>query len=135
LIYFSDGARCRNCHEVSDKSQSVGPTLQEINKKYREPAEMLQHVLQPSLKIEETFTAYTILMTDGRALTGLVDSQSDEEVVLRTAERKILRLPRAEIEQMKKGTKSLMPDQILGDLTAQEAADLLEYVRSQGAAK
>ena len=29
--------------------------------------------------------------------------------------------------------KSLMPDRILSDLTAQEAADLLEYIRSQTA--
>ncbi len=135
LIYFSDGARCRNCHEVSDKSQSVGPTLLEINKKYPKPAEMLQHVLQPSLKIDEPFAVYTLLTTDGRLLTGLIDSQTDQEVVLRTAEKKILRLPRAQIEELKRSPKSLMPDQILSDLTAQEAADLLEYLRSLGATK
>jgi len=132
LIYFSDGARCHNCHHASDKSQSVGPTLPEINKKYPKAAEMLQHVLQPSLKIDEPFAVYTIVTTDGRTLTGLIDSQTDQEVVLRTAERKILRLPRTQIEDMKKSPKSLMPDQILSDLTAQEAADLLEYVRSLG---
>ena len=128
-------ARCRNCHEVSDKSLSVGPTLQEINKKYPKSEEMLQHVLQPSLKIDESFAAYTVVTADGRTLTGLIDKQNDEEVVLRTAERKTIRLPKSEIEQLKKSSKSLMPDQILGDLTAQEAADLLEYVRSLGAAK
>ena len=39
------------------------------------------------------------------------------------------------IEQMKTLDKSLMPDRILSDLTPQEAADLLEYVRSPGGGK
>src|SRR5262249_9129648 len=30
LIFFSDGARCRACHEIDEPSQSLGPTLQEI---------------------------------------------------------------------------------------------------------
>jgi putative heme-binding domain-containing protein len=134
LIYFSDAARCRNCHEIVDKSQSLGPTLLEINKKYPKPAELLQHILQPSLKIDELFAAYVILTTDGRVLSGLLHSQTNEEVVLRTAERKLLRLPQSQIEQMSKSSKSLMPDHLLSDLTAQESADLLEYVRSLGAA-
>jgi hypothetical protein len=33
---------------------------------------------------------------------------------------------------MKRSNKSLMPDQVLSDLTAQEAADLFEYLRSLG---
>lgn len=135
LIYFSDGARCHNCHHASDKNQSVGPTFLDINKKYPKPADMLQQVLQPSLKIDEPFAMHTITTTDGRTVSGILDSQSDQEVVVRTAEKKVVRLRRVEIEEMKRSPKSLMPDQILSDLTAQEAADLLEYVRSLGAAK
>ncbi len=37
----------------------------------------------------------------------------------------------ANVEEIRKGDKSLMPDNVLGDLTAQEAADLLAYIRSQ----
>ena len=40
-----------------------------------------------------------------------------------------------DIEEMRKSTKSLMPDRILSDLTAQEAADLLAYIRSLGTAE
>ena len=39
------------------------------------------------------------------------------------------------IDQFKKSEKSLMPDRILSDLTPQEAADLVEYIRSQGGGK
>ncbi len=132
LIFFSDGARCRNCHDAASREQSIGPTLQEINKKYPRPEELLQHVLQPSLKIEDPFAAYAALTSDGRAVSGLLVEQTDAAVALKTAEKQLVRLPRSEIAELRKSPKSLMPDQILSDLTAQQAADLLEYLRSLG---
>lgn len=135
LIFYSDGARCRNCHEIDDRSKSLGPTLQEINKKYPQPVEMLQHVLQPSLKIEESVAAYAVTLNDGRILSGLVVENTDAGVMLKTAEKQIVRIVRQGIEEMRKSDKSLMPEQILSDLTAQEAADLFEYIRSQGVPK
>lgn len=135
LIFYSDGARCKACHDIDDRAKSLGPTLLEINKKYPRPGEMLQHVLQPSLKIEEPFALYTVVTDDGRVIAGMITERSKKEVVVKTAEKLIVRIPRDKIEEMKKSDKSLMPDRILSDLTAQEAADLLEYFRSLGAAK
>jgi len=132
LIYFSDNARCRNCHDASDREQSIGPTLREINKKLPKPADLLQHVLQPSLKVEEPFAAYAALTADGRAINGLMAEQTEAEIVLKTAEKKLVRLRRNELAEMRKSQKSLMPDQLLSDMTAQQAADLLEYLRSLG---
>jgi putative heme-binding domain-containing protein len=132
LIFFSDGARCRACHEIDDRDASLGPTIQEINKKYPRLAEMLQHALQPSLKIEDPYAAYVILTSEGRVVSGLLVEQSEREVVLKTAEKQIVRIARDNIDEMRKSEQSLMPERILSDLTAQEAADLLEYLRSHG---
>ncbi len=130
LIFFSDGARCRNCHEADDRDKSLGPTLLDIKKKYPRTAEMLPHVLQPSLKIDEPFAAYTAVLADGRVLNGLLVEQNDKQVVLKTPEKRIVRIARSELEELVKSTASLMPERILSDLTAQEAADLLEYIRT-----
>ncbi len=135
LIFFSDGARCRNCHQIDDPSQSVGPTLQEINKKFTRPAELLQHVLQPSLKIDDPFAAYAVILDDGRTISGLLVEQTDQKVVIKTAEKQTVQIARKNIEELRKSEISLMPERILSDLTAQEAADLFEYMRSQGSAK
>jgi putative heme-binding domain-containing protein len=132
LIYFSDGARCRNCHEIEDKTKSLGPTLAEINKKYPQPAELLLHVLKPSQKIDEPFAAYAVATDDGRILSGLLVEKNAKEIVLKTAEKLIVRIPQENIEELRKSDKSLMPDGVLSDLTAQEAADLFEYLRSLG---
>lgn len=130
LIYFSDAARCRACHELSDRGKSLGPTLAEINKKYPSRGELLIHVLRPSQKIDDPFAAYQIVTTDGRLLSGLLIKQDEREVVLKTVEKQTLVIGRDEIDELMRSPKSLMPDGVLSDLTAQEAADLLAYVRS-----
>ncbi|HUY92930.1 MAG TPA: PQQ-dependent sugar dehydrogenase [Pirellulales bacterium] len=132
LIYFSDGARCRACHEIDDKSKSLGPTLAEINKKYPQPAELLSHVLRPSQKIDEPYAAYALATGDGQLLTGLIVEKNDREIVLKTAEKQIVRIAHEDVDELHKSDKSLMPDGVLSDLTAQEAADLFEYLRSLG---
>jgi putative heme-binding domain-containing protein len=132
LIFFSDGARCRNCHELDDRAKSLGPTLLEIKKKYPRPADLLPHVLQPSLKIDEPFAAYVIAIDDGRVVSGMIAEQNENEIVLKTAERLLVRIARRDIEEQRKSDKSLMPERILSDLTAQEASDLVEYIRSAG---
>ncbi|HUG69980.1 MAG TPA: c-type cytochrome, partial [Pirellulaceae bacterium] len=130
LIFFSDGARCKACHDPRDPSKSIGTTLIEINKKYKQRAELLLHVLQPSLKIDEPFAAYAVSKTDGNVIIGLLAEKTDEAIVIKTAERKMIRIPTDEIDELQKSAVSLMPDRILSDLTAQEAADLLEYIQS-----
>jgi len=66
-------------------------------------------------------------------ITGLIAEKSDKAIVIKTAQRKLIRIPTDEIDAIQKSSKSLMPDRILSDLTAQEAADLLKYIRSIGA--
>jgi putative heme-binding domain-containing protein len=135
LIFFSDGARCRACHEIDDAQKSLGPTLQEVAKKHPQTADLLEHVLQPSKRIDEPFAAYTVLTDDGRTLLGLILARNDREIVLKTVDRQTVRIATENVAEVLKSDKSLMPERVLSDLTAQEAADLLEYIRSQSAAK
>jgi putative heme-binding domain-containing protein len=128
LIFFSDGARCRNCHHQSDEKQSTGSTLDAIRKKYKTRPELLQHIVTPSLKVDDLFAMWVVVTNDGQVLRGLMVENSDDEVVLKTAERKTIRIDKDEIDEMTKSTQSLMPLGILGDLTAQEAADLIEWL-------
>ena len=130
LIYFSDAARCRTCHQLDDAVLSVGPTLTEISKKYAHDSELLQHVVSPSLKIDDKFAAWIATLNDGRVVNGLLESESAAEIVLRTTEARSITITRAEIDELQKSTRSLMPDNVLADLTAQEAADLLAFIRA-----
>lgn len=133
LIFYSDGARCRNCHDLNDAEKSTGPTLVEIRKKYPRRSEMLTHILKPSLKVDEKFATWSVVTDDGKINNGLLVSQNVDEVILKTAERKTIRIEKSRIDVMKKSPQSLMPQAILSDQTAQEAADLLAWFGAEDA--
>ena len=130
LIFFSDAARCRACHHSDEAALSVGPTLKEISRKYMHTSELLQHIVLPSQKIDDKFATWTVVTKDGRVLNGLMESQSASQVVLRMADRQLVTIAAIDMEELQKSTKSLMPDGVFADLTAQEAADLLVFIRS-----
>ena len=51
-------------------------------------------------------------------------------MILKQAGGKQVRIATEDIEELAKQNKSLMPDQVLKDLTAQQAADLLAFLQT-----
>jgi uncharacterized repeat protein (TIGR03806 family) len=120
-------AQCKTCHRAGDVGESVGPDLAKIGAKY-DRAGLLDQILEPSRTIEPQYVSYLLETKDGRVLTGLVTEKSAREVVLKDAQGKTVRIPGAEVEQLVPQSRSLMPELLLRDLTAQQVADLLEYL-------
>jgi putative heme-binding domain-containing protein len=128
-LFFKSGSLCVNCHKVGGTGGAVGPDLSQIGKKYNR-AQLLESILEPSKVIDPPYVAYLVETTDGKVLTGVVASKTATEVVLRDAEAKEIRVPAAKVAKMEPQKKSLMPDLLLRDLTAEQAADLLEFLAS-----
>jgi putative heme-binding domain-containing protein len=126
---FADNpaAQCKTCHRAGDVGQAVGPDLTKIGSKY-DRAAMLQQILEPSRTIEPPYTTYLVETKDGQVLTGLVAEKTAREVVLRGAQGKTVRISASDVERLVPQARSLMPELLLRDLTAQQVADLLEYL-------
>jgi putative heme-binding domain-containing protein len=129
LFHEAAGVQCRNCHIVGDAGREIGPPLTAIGGKL-DRAKLLESMLEPSKTIDPKYQSWVVETADGRVVTGLVVSKTEKAVVLRDAENKMVELPSAEIEQMEPQKVSLMPEHLLRDLTAAEAADLLAYLES-----
>jgi putative heme-binding domain-containing protein len=129
LFFKSGGLQCVNCHRVAGTGSTLGPDLSQIGKKY-DRAQILESILEPSKKIDPEYVTYLVETTDGRVLTGLLAKKTAEEVVLRTAGDKEERIPAGKVERLVPQQKSLMPDLLLRDATAEQAADLLEFLAS-----
>ena len=50
FFFAATAAQCLNCHKVQGKGGDLGPDLSQVGKKYK-PAELLESLLKPSLKI------------------------------------------------------------------------------------
>lgn len=129
VFFDNSAAACKNCHRIAKLGQSLGPDLDAIGKKYRKD-QLLQHILQPSKFIDPKYVPYVLETVAGQVLTGLVEKQTDEEVVLKDAKNKLHEVPVDEVELLVRQQKSLMPELLLRDLTQQEVADLLAYLTS-----
>ena len=114
------------------KGGELGPDLSEIGKKYK-PAELLDSLINPSLKVDPKFTTYQLITIDGKVHSGLLISKDKDPItmrVLKEGKPEALQIPKDEIEQLTVQKKSLMPDRMLRDLTAQQAADLVAFLAS-----
>ena len=129
LFFGTSAAVCKNCHRIGEQGGKLAPELTHIAKKY-DRAKLLDKILDPSKNVDPKFAAYVVQTTDGRSFIGILAGKPGEEIVLRDAQDKEIRIPAKDVEKMTKQSRSLMPDQLLRDLTAQQAADLLTFLQS-----
>jgi uncharacterized repeat protein (TIGR03806 family) len=127
LFFRTDGVQCKNCHRIGQEGQALGPVLTEIGKKL-DKAKLLESMLEPSKTIDPQFVPYLVERSDGQVLSGLLVRQTEAEVVLRQADGKEIHIATAEMERFSPQQKSLMPELLLRDMTAEQVADLLEFL-------
>ncbi len=129
-LFSNKDMKCASCHKVGNNGVALGPDLTTIGK-LRSREELLESLLQPSLRIEPEYAAYLIQTTDEQSRTGLLVKRDEKVLVLRDAENQEHRFPIADIASVTPARISLMPEGQMSGLTAQEAADLLQFLVNQ----
>jgi putative heme-binding domain-containing protein len=129
IFFNTAGVQCKSCHRVQNEGEEVGPDLTAIGKKNNR-AQLLESILEPSKRIDPKYVTYLVETTQGRLLTGLLVKKAAQEVTLKDAKNKLIRIPVGQIEQLVPQRRSVMPELLLRDLTAQQVADLLDYLGS-----
>jgi putative heme-binding domain-containing protein len=134
-VFFGSGAAsaalCAQCHQVGGQGQSFGPDLSHIGTKYDRP-KLLENVLEPSKTIDPQFVTHVARTAKGDDYVGILVRRDDKEIVLKDAQqKKEIRLPTADVKRLVPQTTSAMPDGLLGALTAQQAADLIQFLSEQ----
>jgi putative membrane-bound dehydrogenase-like protein len=118
---------CAQCHKLFGEGGANGPELtgaQRSNLRY-----WLENVLFPSAIVAENYRVTAFQTADGRVVTGVPLTETEDAITIQTATEKIT-LEKPEIVQRKPSSLSLMPSGILDPLSEQERADLLKYLMS-----
>jgi putative heme-binding domain-containing protein len=129
-LFWSTALNCGSCHKIGGRGTAVGPDLSVIGK-LRGREDLLESILEPSRRIEPKYAAYIAQTTNGRSFTGLLVRRDESTVVLRDGQNKEIVLAARDVEVLQPSRLSLMPDGQLAGLTAQQAADLLDYLASR----
>ncbi|MEW6301872.1 MAG: PQQ-dependent sugar dehydrogenase [Verrucomicrobiota bacterium] len=129
IFHQEGGSQCARCHRVNNEGPDFGPDLTGIAAKYSR-AQVLEHILQPSKAIAPEHRTFNVTLGDDTELTGFILQRTASELVLRDETLKEHRLKLANIKESRESALSAMPEGLLAPLTAQEAADLLEFLLS-----
>lgn len=136
--FFKDSAsQCRSCHRIDNQGGTLGPDLSGIGKQYQRH-EILESLLEPSRKMEDKYQTQVVFTDDGKVYSGILMEKTKETIVLnifKEGRAEVVRIPVNRIEEMLTQSKSMMPEGQLRNLTAQQAADLLEYLTTLKSAK
>jgi putative membrane-bound dehydrogenase-like protein len=123
----SSAAQCKQCHAVQGFGGTLGPDLSHIGKKYERKA-LLETIVEPSKAIAPEFVPYVVETTGGQVHAGFVVEQTAERIVLKDVKGQQIRIPAGEIVALVRQQKSLMPELVLSEVSAQDAADLLAFL-------
>lgn len=129
LFFQEGGAQCFTCHRVNGEGRDFGPDLSQIGRKYTR-GQLLESILEPSKTIDPNYAAFVVETKHDTSNAGFVVRRTSSEVVFKIATGAELTIPMADITRMETQRLSLMPEQLLQSLTAQQAADLIQFLQS-----
>lgn len=118
--------RCASCHRLFGKGQSIAPPLDNYdrgNLKFWLPA-----IVAPSIEIREGFQSYVALTKDDLIVTGMIAARDQRSITIRTADSQLVVIPAEEIEELRALPTSLMPDDLLNELSDDDLRDLFAYL-------
>jgi putative heme-binding domain-containing protein len=121
------GKKCTTCHKQGGIGYEVGPNLASLTT--RTPESLLLAIIDPSAAVEAKYLNFVAVTTSGRSVIGLLSTETGSSLTLVAAEAKTESILRTEIEELRSTGKSLMPDGLEKDMSHQDLADVIEYVR------
>ena len=128
-VFNSAKAACTACHRIAYVGGAVGPDLTKIGG-IRSKRDLLEAIVFPSASFVRSYEPVKVETKSGKSYNGILKSDSGDEVVLTVSATEEVRIPRKEIDEMKPGTVSIMPAGLDQQLTKQELADLVAFLRS-----
>lgn len=128
-LFHGTKVSCFACHAMGYLGGNSGPDLTRIGR-IRSDRDMLEAILYPSASFVRSYEPYQVITVDGQVHVGILREDNALEVVLTNTERKNIRIARSEIDEMQRSQVSIMPAGLDKQLSQQQMADLLEFLRS-----
>src|SRR5436190_6522982 len=129
VVFNGPKAACSSCHTMGYLGGKVGPDLTSISQA-RTERDLLESILYPSASFVRSFEPYVIQTKSDETFSGVLKKDAPDEVVLATGPGNEVRIARSDITEMRPGTVSVMPAGLEQQLTKQELADLVAFLKS-----
>ncbi len=128
-VFHGPRAACASCHAIGYLGGRVGPDLTHIGR-IRTELDLLESLLFPSASFVRSFEPVSVVTLEGEVIHGIPRREDVEEIVLTVDAQREVRVSRANIESMAPGRVSVMPAGLDRQLSPQELADLLAFLKA-----
>ncbi|MFO0795980.1 MAG: PVC-type heme-binding CxxCH protein [Gemmataceae bacterium] len=123
-------AQCAKCHTVRGVGGQVGPDLSMIGKKASRE-NLFDSILDPSKAIADQYVQHQVTTAAGVTVSGLLVGETPQAITLRDANGKDTSIPKGDIDgEVRKSKVSLMPQDVVAALSADELVDLVTYLQT-----
>ena len=119
---------CSKCHLLNGVGHEVGPDLETI--RGRPAYLLLNDILMPNQSIAQTYESYVIETLDGRTIDGVIGPQSPASITLRREGGEEDVIQRQNIKTMYASDLSAMAADVEEQITPQQMADLIRYIKT-----
>ena len=124
--------QCVRCHAIGGVGGAVGPSLSNIgNLLTRE--QLLQALIEPSARLSPGFGVVSLKLKDGQEVNGVLEKESDDELVIKTSDAEPLVIKVARIAKRENIPSSMPPMGTL--MSKREIRDMVEFLASLRSSK
>jgi putative membrane-bound dehydrogenase-like protein len=128
-IFNNPKVACSSCHAMGYRGGHVGPDLTSVGT-IRTERDLLESIVYPSASFVRSFEPMVVMTKGGDDYTGVLRKDAADEVVLVTGPETQVRIARADIADMHQGAVSIMPQGLETQLSIQELADLVTFLKN-----
>lgn len=125
---------CASCHKFAGKGYEVGSDLTKLDPQWT-PEDVLNHIIEPSMKIDEKYKTQIFQLISGNTVSGVVVGEDNSAV--RIVENPLVQsstttISKDDIDERRASTVSIMPKGLLDTMTKDEIFDLIGYIIARG---
>jgi putative heme-binding domain-containing protein len=130
ILFYQSFLSCSKCHDEAQGKRALGPTLTRYDKKPTDEL-LIEALLEPSKSIRSGYDTVAVLFNDGTQVTGILETKSKTEIVLKDVSRPggTLTFSLDDIDELHAIKASIMPQGQVNQLASkQQFYDLMRYL-------
>lgn len=120
---------CGICHQVRGKTGvAIGPDLGTVHNWIRE--DLLANILDPNMAIASGYDTWQAMLNNGENVQGIIAAETPAAITFRANNMQDRTVSRVDIKTLKALNTSLMPTGLEKNISKQQMADLMAFLRS-----